>query len=106
MLIFQKIINMPETFFIEPSVPVNPLGQVLSSSSGVRILPFREGKCAQFSDGYRANFIYPDSDLVYPTVTASHGYYANNYCSSHLFKPGLMVRYHSGGMRQITRVVR
>ena len=87
-------------------MPDNPLGQVLSSSSGVGILPFGEGKCAQFSDWYRAVFIYPDSNLVDSTVTAIHGYYVNKYCNSHLCKPGLMVRYHRGGIRQITKVVR
>ena len=39
-------------------------------------------------------------------VNFRDGHYASEYCSSHLFKTGLMVRYHSGGMRQITRVVR
>ena len=103
---FSKYNQYARNIFIEPSVSVNSLGQVLSGSSGVDKLTFQKGKCAQCPDWYREDFIYPDSNLVYPAVTASHGHYASECCIFHLFKPGLMVRYHSGGMRQITRVVR
>ena len=39
-------------------------------------------------------------------VNSRDRHYASEYCSSHLFKHGLIVRCHSGGMRQITKVVR
>ena len=97
---------MLETFFYRAFCAYQSSGSGSFQLSGVSILPCREGICAQFPDGYRADFIYPDSNLVYTAVTAIHGHYAFEYCSSHLFKHGLIVRCHSGGMRQITRVVR
>ena len=97
---------MPEAFLILLLMPINSLGQGGFRSSRIYILLYGKSKIAQFSykDGTGFSHTYPK--LVNTIITISHESYAGVYCNSHSFKPGVMMWYHRGGMRQITRVVR